>query len=188
MRSLTTVTSGPNYIADSSVSRLSAAPLEPHDYVAGVLAHGFERVRLEIGRRSRSDAATSKAAPVFQLTPVARVELQRFIASLEPFVALSIGWNGAGSQGPNRTSLVSAVVGCVKLVQSGLPAPRPKILKDGTLGGFWRGHGYYATMEFEEDGEHVWTVSDGRNYQSGTWKSGEAVPKAIDVGTVDSES
>ena len=34
---------------------------------------------------------------------------------------------------------------------------------------------------YEEDGEHIWTVTDGKTFKSGTWKSGEAVPKAINL-------
>jgi len=50
-----------------------------------------------------------------------------------------------------------------------LKTPKLKVLSDGKLGGYWRCGKVYVTVEFEEDGEHVWTVSDGRNYISGTW-------------------
>lgn len=149
-----------------------------HDYAAGVIVYGCDRIPpMDLGMGA---PANSRVPPGYQITPLMAHEIRKFATQLEPFVALREGWNGIDSSGPSANSVVMAIDSCLAILIAGIPSPRPKILSNGTLGGYWRAGNAYAAMDFEEDGEHVWTVTDGKSYASGTWKVGEILPKAID--------
>ncbi len=171
----------PNYIASSSFRRSEFQDDANHDYVLGVVAHQFEKIRNEISKRTKTRDAGAHTAPQYQLTPAKRRQLRLFAEALDPYTALEDGWNGPGSCKPSQTSVAMGVWTCWNLVQNGVVAPKPKLLSDGTLGCFWVKDRAYATMDFEEDGEHVWTVTDGTTFKSGTWKSGESIPQAINL-------
>lgn len=175
MKTSSTVLSGPDYIAEASQRRFSTG----QDYLASGLVYDVDHIPITIGR-AMATTAPSSVAPPYQLTGVAIRQLRSFAASLEPFIALHNGWNGPLSTGPTARAVSVAISTCLSLIQAGVPSPRPKMLSDGTLGGFWSFGQAYATMDFEEDGEHLWTVTDGTSYTTGTWKTGEAVPKAVD--------
>lgn len=179
MRELSTATLGLNYIASSRLGRASDVLDDDKDYFVGVIAHQFHHLRDAISKRSKDQYTRSQAAPPFQITGSADVSLGRFAEALGAFVALENGWNGPQSQGPTQHAVMLAMHSCLQLVQAGFTAPNPKMLSDGTLGVFWKSGTAYAAIDFEEDGEHVWTVTDGKNYKSGTWQTAEVAPKAI---------
>jgi hypothetical protein len=181
MPNLSTATGGPNYIAKTSTFRTTGAAPDDRNYVSGVIAYGFERIRETISRSIKPAGQELASAPHFQATPAARLEIKKFASSLEAFIVLDTGWNGPGSSAPSSNAIAVALVGCWNLVQAGYTSPKPKILADGTLGGYWKSGSLYATLDFEEDGEHIWTVTNGKTFKSGTWKSGEMVPKAINL-------
>ena len=152
-----------------------SSPWGEHDYAAGVIVYGCDRIP-----SMRNTPSNNRVPPQYQVTPLVAHEIRKFASQLEPFVALNAGWNGPGSIGPSHSAVVMAIGSCLAILNAGIPSPRPKILSNGALGGYWRAGNAYAAMDFEDDGEHVWTVTDGKNYTSGTWKAGEALPKAID--------
>jgi hypothetical protein len=179
MRELSTATLGPNYISSSRLDRASDVLAGENDYLNGVIAHQFHHLRDAISNRYKSQFTKSQVAPPFQTTRSTDISLGHFAQALDAFVALEAGWNGIESRGPSRESVMVAMHSCWHLVQAGVETPTPKMLSDGTLGVFWARGNSYAAIDFEEDGEHVWTVTDGKNFTSGTWQITEIAPKAI---------
>jgi hypothetical protein len=81
---------------------------------------------------------------------------------------------------PSETQMNVAFLGLANLMAAFVPAPTPMLLEDGTIGGFWRRGRYYASIDFEIDGEHTWVETDGEEYKSGTWKlPGQPMPLAL---------
>lgn len=144
-----------------------------NDYFAGPISHQLAK------RPHYENKDNSPSAPRRQLTSILN-EVRRFAESLEPFTLVTYGWNGPDSHPPEKEAIMMALETCFVLVNQGLPRPNPKMLSNGGLGGFWCIGRDYATMDFESDGEHIWTVTDGTNYKSGTWKLGENIPALVD--------
>lgn len=147
-------------------------------YFSGLLAYQYEQLKHQT-LAPEAAAQGSFSAPAFQVAPAARIQLAQYIAALEPFAGLKDGWDDAHSHAPSVVGLWQAVVGGLFLVAVGLPAPTPKVLTDGTMGVFWRHGRGYAAIDFEDDGIHVWTVSDGKTYKSGTWDSSAEMPQPL---------
>lgn len=180
---MTTSVAGFDYLTGALSKRDLATPWGDRDYAAGVIVHGWDKIPGAI--ESAHALATPEAAPVYQLSVVR--EVRKFAAALEPFVALVNGWNGPLSEAPSPESVMMAMKSCVALVASGIPSPNPQVFSNGALGGYWKNGQMYAAMDFEDDGEHVWTVTNGEKYTSGTWKINEALPEAIDNITGDTQ-
>lgn len=190
MKILPTYISGPSYITRDSMASSGGIVSQEQEknYTAGVISHEVDKIKKVISSGSKSQTSTNLVAPSIQLSPRVFQQLSRFTRDLEPFLVLKDGWNGGDSKRPSEHSIEQAILTCFSLVQSGLNAPKPKVFSTGSLGCFWRVGHKYATIDFEEDGEHIWTVTDGKIYKTGTWKSGEVVPKAIDSTTTSQES
>lgn len=81
---------------------------------------------------------------------------------------------------PSEAQMNVAFLGLANLMAAFVPAPNPMLLEDGTIGGYWRRGRYYASIDFEIDGEHTWVETDGEEYKSGTWKlPGQPMPLAL---------
>lgn len=115
-------------------------------------------------------------APTYQIAPNVKQKITEFVQKLEPFAYLHNGWDGEESIAPSVSCLWQAVVNSYKLIAVGFPTPEPKVLSDGTLGIYWEDGLSYATIDFEEDGAHLWTASNGRDVKSGIWDSKTEAP------------
>jgi hypothetical protein len=171
-----TSAAGPQYfVVSTQVS--TSADWKP-SFLAGVLQYQYNVVRKHVAEADKRQRI-GLSAPVTRLPAKCAVALAQFVQSLEPYAYLEDGWDGPDSRGPNVLGLWRSVLDSYQLIALGLPAPSPKILHDGTLGVYWKGHGTYATIDFEPDGVHVWTVTDGKIYKSGMWDSKGQVPDAL---------
>ena len=171
-----TIAAGPTYIASSQLVGNNIFDGEEHDYLSGAIAQQFATVHDQIST-SIGDFNPAQSAPRFQITSSADLALKRFAQSLASFVSLTDGWNGPYTFAPTSMSIFVAMNTCLRLIELGLPEPTPKILSDGTLGVFWTSKESYAAIDFEDDGEHVWTVTNGKNLISGTWQTRENAPQ-----------
>lgn len=129
--------------------------------------------------KASEENSKNPTTPTTQITPRVASEVSEYVSRLEPFAHLPAGWDGPGTKGPTIVGVWQAVLDSYRLIAIGLPAPTPKILPDGTLGVFWRHGRHYAAIDFEEDGVHVWTVTDGNKYWNGTWDATAQVPTVI---------
>lgn len=64
-------------------------------------------------------------------------------------------------------SLKKAVFVSSLLMLARIRAPHPMIHSDGTIGVFWRRGDWYASLDFDEGGEHVWGATDGEQTWTG---------------------
>ena len=167
--------SGIQYFAvATSVSR---EEVERVDFFSGVLKYQYEIVRAEM--RKLNSNPLRELPPVTQVSQEVASNLVAFVESLEPIACLSDGWDGPGSYGPKVVSIWRAVIDTYALLAIAFPAPKAKILSDGRLGAYWKQRGCYATIDFEEDGIHIWTVANGKHQKTGTWNSSDKVPEAL---------
>lgn len=180
MRFLTSTSDGPNYFGGDK-EKVSASAAKFKSYSSSALKQHFQET---LERLVSEKSSTAFGAPTFQLSPAGIAEIGKFISDLETVVWVSACRSGRAVNSPTPQAFLVAAWGCVKMVEAGFSSPRAKVLPEGTLGGYWRRGDCYAAIDFEEDGEHLWTVTDGQNFKSGTWKVSEKVPKAIDIDAV----
>ena len=158
-------------------SSVSADVFEQADFLSGVLKYQYELVRTEMRRLNGNPSR--ELPPVAQISAEAAFGLVQFVESLEPIACLEDGWNGPGTVGPSVVGIWQAVMDTYRLLAISFPVPSPKILSDGRLGVYWKGLQCYATIDFEEDGVHIWTVANGKRQNTGTWNSCDKVPEAL---------
>jgi hypothetical protein len=183
--STSTSAAGPQYFVVSTPLS-SSADWKP-SFLAGILHYQYNLVRKHVADADQR-RKLGLSAPVTRLPAKNAVALAQFVQSLEPYAYLEDGWDGPDSRGPSLLSLWRSVLDSYQLISVGLPAPSPKILHDGSLGVYWKGHGTYAAIDFEPDGVHVWTVTDGKAYKSGMWDSKGQVPEALRSAGADPKS
>jgi hypothetical protein len=91
------------------------------------------------------------------------------------FQGLNDGWDGPGSKPPTLMTYQASVLALVTFMVLGAPAPRLLIMRDGTVGAYWKSGKIYGSIDFEEDGEHLWVCTDGTDYWNGTWQPGKSL-------------
>lgn len=171
-----TSSTGLSYIFGSNLNN-SIKNQKTFDYLDGAFSNNFFKVSKQISEEKSKYFDLSIAAPPFQITEDQEKELKKFIYGLEAFFDLNNRWTLQACKPPSVVALFMAFNTCLVLIQNGFNTPTPKILSDGTLGMFWSHDKLYAAIDLEDDGEHVWTVTDGKNIKSGTWQIRENTPK-----------
>jgi len=166
---------GPRYFVVSTPVP-KAQELMKRSYLQSVFTYQANAIHEFLVKDKQHAPTVGISAPAYQIAPYVRRKTAEFVRKLEPFAYLTDGWNGQGSKAPTVFGLWHAVVDSYMLIAVGWPTPEPKVLGDGTLGVFWEKGEAYATIDFEEDGVHLWTVTDGRDFKSGTWNAAEEAP------------
>ncbi|MEH3085463.1 MAG: hypothetical protein PGN26_02740 [Xylophilus ampelinus] len=59
------------------------------------------------------------------------------------------------------------------------PVPKVILQNNGTFAACWRKNKNYISVDFDEDGEFPWAMSDGENSKSGIWRSASSVPHEL---------
>lgn len=134
------------------------------------------------GSRTRveTEDATLRVAPPAQI-PQEYFDSYESIFRTVTLYRAGVGhWNGEAIDAPSEEQKGAALLGLANLILALLPAPSPMFLKDGTIGAYWRRGQYYASIDFEVDGEHSWADTDGTTFHSGTWKlPGDQLPPVL---------
>lgn len=169
----TIASAGPEFFVVATPVDLSRGTFDKN-FFSGVLLYQYEAIRRALGKLD--DEAEQYQAPSLQITKSQAYSLVQYVEALEPFAFLQDGWNGPGTLAPSFVGLWQAVTDSYRLIAFGLPSPSPKLLSDGTLGVFWRHGSAYATIDFEADGVHLWTITDGKQFKTGTWDAEAKVP------------
>jgi len=144
-----------------------------------MLTYQAELLARQVQRQIEQQTSHGIAPPAQQLAVEVRTKMWECVSKLEPFAYLYDGWDGQGSRAPTVASLWQAVADTCQLVAVGLPVPDPKALSDGTLGVYWKKGKRYATIDFESDGVHLWTVTNGKTFKSGTWDATKEIPTEL---------
>ncbi|MDD2742244.1 MAG: hypothetical protein PHV02_08215 [Rhodocyclaceae bacterium] len=76
---------------------------------------------------------------------------------------------GEAESSPSNSQRTAALLVLGNLLLAAFPAPSPMFLSNGTIGGFWRRGKCYASIDFEEDGEHTWAITNGKEVEVGSW-------------------
>lgn len=141
---------------------------------------------LEIIRRGVEHAKRALARPAPVAPPVSLSALKERIAgygvvmrAVSAYGNFPDSWDGQNSRIPSAEEANQALIALRLLLTGNIPVPRPMLLRDGTIGIYWRVGSLYASIDIEADGEHLWTAFDGYTYTSGTWIAGTPIPPQI---------
>lgn len=136
----------------------------------------------EVGSQTQLQCADSVlfVAPASKIPPEFFDGYEPFFKAIFLYQARLDAPNSEGSTPPSEAQMNAAYLGLANLMATFVPAPSPMLLEDGTIGGFWRRGRCYASIDFEVDGEHTWVETDGREFNSGTWKlPGQPMPSEL---------
>ena len=166
-------------MSETTSEQRSYFTTEPLPSVGGAEIDYFGRYANRIANDVARVARESKIelAVEFILRPGTVKGYDLLLDQVRSFAGLSENWDGPGSKPPTILIYREAVLALVKLMLLGARPPRLLIMRDGTVGAYWKagkGKGY-ASIDFEADGEHLCVVTDGKIIKSLTWQPRMAV-------------
>ena len=172
-------------VGEYFVSATQPAATSKIDYLSSPIQQIRDQLNdwlTKIGKRTQiqCDDSALIASPASKISPEFFDKYEPFFKTIFLYQARLEMPDREGSTPPSDIQLSAACLGLANLMAAFIPAPSPMLLEDGVIGGFWRRGTYYASIDFEIDGEHTWVEADGEKFTSGTWKlPGEPLPPAL---------
>lgn len=185
VRQMATTHSTVHFVGEYFVSDAHPAAKSDVDYLVSPVDQIRTQINDWLGRfgsqtRVETEDATLQIAPRTQI-PQEYFDSYESIFKTVALYRAGVGhWNGEATAGPSEEQKSAALLGLANLILALIPAPSPMCLEDGTIGAYWRRGQYYASIDFEVDGEHSWADTDGIEFHSGIWKvPGNQLPPAL---------
>lgn len=181
-RLATTSYESPNYFLPSSPAISSAK----QDYRGDPINDFVVKIWRLINRKSGDQgigqiigqlASLGISEPV-RSSPIT-VDYSAQLATIARHMAAPANWSIAQAEAPSMEQALVAQSALLAMMFDGIPAPRIMLLDAGTLGGFWRRNGLYASIDFDVDGEFPWSIAEQNAISSGIWSRGKPFPKEL---------
>jgi hypothetical protein len=90
-------------------------------------------------------------------------------------------WSHGEIAAPNQKQVSIAYKALLEMLFKDVVFPKIMLLNDGTLGAYWSRSDFYASVDFEEDGEFPWAVARRGALNYGVWKLADGFPKELEA-------